>query len=180
MFHTEPTQQRRHVKSAISFVSFAISLFHPWRPMTSAFGPMSRNDPDRQYLPAMKNMWDTVERLWKPAHVLTEAGHHFCQTWAARAAHPDFPYALHMLALMCPLTNGGRASIFPTSPSPLVAFTMNCNYAQTRKSSMTSHSDQTMKPLDDLVRQRVQNQLAAGGHLSARLATKKTYALMYC
>ena len=88
---------------------------------------------------------------------------------------PRFPYALHMLALMCPLTNGGRVSIFPTSPSPLVAFTMNCNYAQTRKSSMTSHSDQTMKPLDDLVRQRVQNQLAAGGHQAARLATKKRF-----
>ena len=136
--------------------------------LTCFVAAMSRNDPDRQYLPAMKSMWDTVDRLWQPAQILTDAGHHFCQAWAARASHPEFPYAVHMLALMCPLTNGGRVAIFPTAPSPLVAFTINCNYAQTRKSSMTSHSDQAMKPLDDLIREKVQSQLAAEGHPAAR------------
>ena len=136
--------------------------------LTCFVAAMSRNDPDRQYLPAMKSMWDTVDRLWQPAQILTDAGHHLCQAWAARASHPEFPYAVHMLALMCPLTNGGRVAIFPTAPSPLVAFTITCNYAQTRKSSMTSHSDQVMKPLDDLIREKVQSQLAAEGHPAAR------------
>ena len=93
---------------------------------------------DRQYLAAMKSIWDTVDKTWDPCRLLTQLGHQFCQTWAVRASHHEFPYALNMLSLMCPLTNGARVSIFPTSPSPLVAFTINVNYSQTRKSSVTS------------------------------------------
>ena len=67
---------------------------------------MSRDDVERQYLRAMKCIWEAVDKLWKPADVLTPLGHHFCQMWAVRAAHPEFPYALHMLTCMCALVNG--------------------------------------------------------------------------
>ena len=116
---------------------------------------MSR-EVDRQYLTAVKSMWDTVDKLWDPPRLLTQLGHQFCQTWAVRAAkHHEFPYALNMLSLMCPLTNGARVSIFPTSPSPLVAFTINVNYSQTRKSSVTSFADSITRELDKVVQNRV-------------------------
>ena len=86
---------------------------------------MSRDDVERQYLPAMKCIWEAVDKLWKPADVLTPLGHHFCQMWAVRAAHPEFPYAVHTLTCMCALVNGARVAIFPTSASPLVAFSLN-------------------------------------------------------
>ena len=70
---------------------------------------------DRQYLAAMKSIWDTVDKMWDPCRLLAQLGHQFCQTWAVRASHHEFPYALNMLSLMCPLTNGARVSIFPTS-----------------------------------------------------------------
>lgn len=56
---------------------------------------------DRQCLTAMKSMWDTVGKLWKPAGLLTQLGRQFCQTRAA-----------NMLSLMRALTNGARASLF--------------------------------------------------------------------
>ena len=62
---------------------------------------------------------------------------------------------LNMLSLMCPLTNGARVSIFPTSPSPLVAFTINVNYSQTRKSSVTSFADSITRELDKIVQNQV-------------------------
>jgi len=109
----------------------------------------------RQYLTAVKSMWDTVDKLWDPPRLLTQLGYQFCQTWAVRAAHHEFPYALNMLSLMCPLTSGARVSIFPTSPSPLVAFTINVNYSQTRKSSVTSFADSITRELDKVVQHRV-------------------------
>lgn len=125
-----------------------------WTLAKLVFKNMGR-EVDRQYLTAMKSMWDTVDALWKPAGLLTQLGHQFCQTWAVRAAHHEFPYALNMLSLMCPLTNGARVSIFPTSPSPLVAFTINVNYSQTRKSSMTSFADSITRELDKVVQNQV-------------------------
>ena len=46
-------------------------------------------------------------------------------------------------------------AIFPTSASPLVAFSLNVNYSQTRKSSMTAHADQVTQELDKVVAERV-------------------------
>jgi hypothetical protein len=100
---------------------------------------------DRQYLAAMKSIWDTVDKMWDPCRLLTQLGHQFCQTWAVRASHHEFPYALNMLSLMCPLTNGARVSIFPTSPSPLVAFTIN----------VTSFADSITRELDKIVQNQV-------------------------
>ena len=66
-----------------------------------------------------------------------------------RAAHPEFPYALHCLSMMCALVNGARVAVFPTSQSPLVA--INVNYAQTRKSSMTGHAETLGQALDAVI-----------------------------
>ena len=62
---------------------------------------MSGAPDDGQYVPAMKLMWDEVDRRFDPKYVLGEAGHQFCQSYSVRAAHPEFPYALHCLSLMC-------------------------------------------------------------------------------
>ena len=110
---------------------------------------------DRRYLPAMKSMWHAVDKLWDPCCALTATGHHFCQTWAVRAAHHEFPYALNMLSLMCPPTNGAKVATFPTSPSPLAAFAISVNYSQTRKSSMTSFADSITRELDKVAQLRV-------------------------
>ena len=93
---------------------------------------MSGTHEDRQYIPAMKLMWDEVDARFDPKYVLGEAGHRFCQTYSVRAAHPEFPYALHCLSMMCALVNGARVAVFPTSPSPLTLVAINVNYAQTR------------------------------------------------
>ncbi|CAK9082039.1 Uncharacterized protein SCF082_LOCUS39015 [Durusdinium trenchii] len=111
---------------------------------------------DVEYLPAMKKIWDAVGKMWQPADILTAKGHQMCQTWAVRASHPEYPYALHLLSMMAPLTNGAAVQIFPTASSPLVAFGINVNYSQTRKSSCTSHADSITRVLDSHVRQKTQ------------------------
>ena len=92
---------------------------------------MSGDPEDGQYVPAMKLMWDEVDQRFDPKYVLGEAGHQFCHSYAVRAAHPEFPYALHCLSLMCALANGARVAIFATAPSPLTLVVVNVNYAQT-------------------------------------------------
>ena len=47
---------------------------------------MSGTHEDRQYIPAMKLMWDEVDARFDPKYVLGEAGHRFCQTYSVRAA----------------------------------------------------------------------------------------------
>ncbi|CAK9033567.1 unnamed protein product [Durusdinium trenchii] len=111
---------------------------------------------DVEYLPAMKKIWDAVGKMWQPADILTAKGHQMCQTWAVRASHPEYPYALHLLSMMAPLTNGAAVQIFPTASSPLVAFGINVNYSQTQKSSCTSHADSITRVLDSHVRQKTQ------------------------
>ena len=111
---------------------------------------------DGQYVPAMKLMCDEVDRRFDPKYVLREAGHQFCQSYFVRAAHPEFPYALHRLALMCALANGARAAIFATALS-LVA--VNVNYAQTRKSSMTGHAEALGQELDTVILENAMSKL---------------------
>ena len=112
---------------------------------------MSGTHEDRQYIPAMKLMWDEVDARFDPKYVLGEAGHRFCQTYSVRAAHPEFPYALHCLSMMCALVNGARVAVFPTSQSPLTLVAINVNYAQTRKSSMTGHAETLGQALDAVI-----------------------------
>ena len=97
-------------------------------PLVASSAVMSGTHEDRQYIPAMKLMWDEVDARFDPKYVLGEAGHRFCQTYAVRAAHREFPYALHCLSMMRALVNGAGVAVFPTSPSPLTLV----NYAQTR------------------------------------------------
>ncbi|OLQ15341.1 hypothetical protein AK812_SmicGene385 [Symbiodinium microadriaticum] len=118
-------------------------------------GDMPSQDVERQYLPAMKLMWEEVDRLFDPVRILGRTGHHLAQTYCTRAAHAEFPYTMHLLSMMCPLSNGARVAVFPTSPSPLVAFCVNVNYAQTRKSSMTAHADGITRELDLAIQQQV-------------------------
>ena len=112
---------------------------------------MSGTHEDRQNIPAMKLMWDEVDARFDPKYVLGEAGHRFCQTYSVRAAHPEFPYALHCLSMMCALVNGARVAVFPTSQSPLTLVAINVNYAQTRKSSMTGHAETLGQALDAVI-----------------------------
>ena len=118
---------------------------------------MSETHEDRQYIPAMKLMGDEVDARFDPKYVLGEAGHRFCQTYSVRAAHPEFPYALHCLSMMCALVNGARVAVFPTSQSPLVA--INVNYAQTRKPSMTGHAETLGQTLDAVILKAVESRL---------------------
>lgn len=112
---------------------------------------MSGTHEDRQNIPAMKLMWDEVDARFDPKYVLGEAGHRFCQTYSVRAAHPEFPYALHCLSMMCALVNGARVAVFPTSQSPLTLVAINVNYAQTRKSSTTGHAETLGQALDAVI-----------------------------
>ena len=110
---------------------------------------MSGAPEDGQYGPAMKLMWDEVDRRFDPKYVLGEAGHQFCQSYSVRAAHPEFPYALHCLSLMCALANGARVAIFA----------VNVNYAQTRKSSMTGHAEALGQELDTVILENAMSKL---------------------
>lgn len=122
-------------------------------------GAMSGAPDDGQYVPAMKLMWDEVDRRFDPKYVLGEAGHQFCQSYSVRAAHPEFPYALHCLSLMCALANGARGAIFATAPSPLTLVAVNVNYAQTRKSSMTGHAEALGQELDTVILENAMSKL---------------------
>ncbi|CAL1140069.1 unnamed protein product [Cladocopium goreaui] len=122
-------------------------------------GAMSGAPDDGQYVPAMKLMWDEGDRRFDPKYVLGEAGHQFCQSYSVRAAHPEFPYALHCLSLMCALANGARFAIFATAPSPLTLVAVNVNYAQTRKSSMTGHAEALGQELDTVILENAMSKL---------------------
>ena len=128
--------------------------------MSSVLGPLSGAYEDRQYIPAMNLMWDEVDKCFDPSYILGEAGHRFCQTYAVRAAHAEFPYALHCLSLMCALVNGAKVAVFATSPSPLTLVAINVNYAQTRKSSLTGHAEACGQELDAVILTNAESKLA--------------------
>ena len=114
-------------------------------------GSATTSDFARQYLPAMKKVWADVEKLFDPVTVLKPQGHQFVQTYAIKAAHPELPYAMQYLSMMAPLSNGAQVAIFPSASSPLMAVTINVNYAQTRQSSITGNADAIGKELDAVV-----------------------------
>ena len=121
---------------------------------------VAAGDIARQYLPAMKQVWSEMEKVFDPAFVLRPLGHQFVQTYAVKAAHPELPYALHFLAMMAPLANGASVKIFPSGPSPLQIAVFNVNYAQTRKSSTTGNADIFGRELDAIVKETVESKVA--------------------
>ena len=70
----------------------------------------------------MKAMWDTVDTHFDPTYVLTESGHDLVQHYSIKASHPEMPYAMHFLSMMCALSNGAKIALFPSSDSPLFIF----------------------------------------------------------
>ena len=100
-------------------------------------------DPDvsKQFLGLLKTMWQAVDNHFDAAGVLSPEGHALVQTYAIKSAHPELPYALHFLAMMCALSNGAKSEWFPNAPSTLFMMVLNLNYAQTRKSSITGNGD---------------------------------------
>lgn len=102
----------------------------------------------KQYLHVLKAMWLIAEKYFQPEKVLTPFGHALCQTYAIKAAHPEMPYAMHFLSMMCALSNGAKAELFPHSQSPLFHLFFNINYTQTRKSSITGNGDSFGDELD--------------------------------
>ena len=79
----------------------------------------------KQYFYVMKAMWSIVDKYFDAKKVLTEKGHALVQTYAIKAAHPEMPYALHFLSMMCALCNGAKASLFSSVDSPLFHFFLN-------------------------------------------------------
>ena len=63
-------------------------------------------DGRNQFLAVMKKMWNNVDQHFDPKFILTPEGHALVQTYAIKAAHPELPYVLHFLAMMCALCNG--------------------------------------------------------------------------
>lgn len=111
----------------------------------------------KQYLHVLKAMWCIVDKYFQPEKVLTPLGHALCQTYAIKAAHPEMPYALHFLSMMCALCNGAKTELFAHSDSPLFHLFFNINYTQTRKSSLTGNGDAFGDALDKEVADKVLN-----------------------
>ena len=42
--------------------------------------------------------------------ILLDEGYHLIQTYTIKAAHPEFAYVMHFLAMMCSLANGAKTS----------------------------------------------------------------------
>ena len=118
---------------------------------------MDSIDAARQHLQLFKHLWSLVDERFDAAKVLTPDGHAFVQTHAIKGSHPEFPTALNFLAAMPASTNGARANIFPSGPSPLFSVFLNVNYQQTRKSSLTSINDILGAELDKRVQNIVQD-----------------------
>ena len=89
----------------------------------------------------MKAMWEAVQQEFKPEKALTPDGNALVAMYAIKAAHPELPYVLHCLAMMCAMSNGATATWFPSQTSTLFLAALNVNYAQTRKSSITGNGD---------------------------------------
>ena len=102
----------------------------------------------KQYLNVLKAMWHIVDRHFDAKKILTPAGHALVQTYAIKAAHPEMPYAMHFLSMLCSLVNGVRSELFPSSESPFFHLFFNINYSQTRKSSITGNGDAFGDQLD--------------------------------
>ena len=64
-------------------------------------------------------MWDMVDARFNAAKVLTKEGHALVQTYAIKPAHPELPYALHILSMMCALSNGATTKWFPNAANTL-------------------------------------------------------------
>ena len=47
-----------------------------------------------------------LDHLYNPVRVLGQRGHHLAHTYDTSAAHAQFPHAMHLLSLMCPLSSG--------------------------------------------------------------------------
>ena len=95
----------------------------------------------KEFLNVTKKMWDIVDKHFDPVAVLGKEGHNLIQTYSIKAAHPELPYVLHFLSMMCSLSNGAQVTWFPNSPSPMFLMVLNVNYTQTRKSSITGNGD---------------------------------------
>eukprot|EP00973_Karenia_brevis_P063629 8845245-Karenia_brevis.AAC.1 len=63
----------------------------------------------KQYLNVLKAMWHVVDKHFDAKKIFTPAGHRLIQTYAIKAAHPEMPYAMHFLSMMCALSNGAKA-----------------------------------------------------------------------
>ena len=137
-----------------------------------------------QYLQVMKAMWAAVEEQFKPEKVLAPEGHALIATYALKAAHPELPYVLHFLAMMCALSNGATTTWFPSQTSTLFLAALNVNYAQTRKSSITGNGDSFGDVLDkhiegevgkvfDNAKQGLEEEASRKGHPEPRTARPK-------
>ena len=73
----------------------------------------------KQYLNVMEHMWAMVDQHFDPVAVLTQDGRKLVQTYCIKASHPELPYTLHFLSMMCSMANGAKSQWFPNSPSPL-------------------------------------------------------------
>ena len=107
------------------------------------------------YVKLFDIIWKEIDDKFRAAFVLGVRGKAFVETWAIKAAHPLFAFALAFLATMAGLVNGAKAKLFPNSASPLFAFFLNINFSQTRKSSITGVVDQIGEHLDACVMQRI-------------------------
>ena len=136
-----------------------ICVLPPFRNMSDQRA--SAAEGTKHFLKVSKTMWDIVDRVFDPMTVLTRTGYHLIQTYSIRAAHPVLPYVLHFLAMMCALANGAKSFWFPNAPNPMFIMTLNVNYAQTRKSSITGNGDQFGDKLDAVARDVVTKKVDA-------------------
>ena len=75
-----------------------------------------------QYLVVMKAMRALVSQSFNPGYMLTPEGHALVSAYAIKAAHPELPCVLHLLAMMRALRNGATTTWFPNQKIQIKSF----------------------------------------------------------
>lgn len=107
----------------------------------------------KQYQETMKKVSDYITEQWARSgqDIAGEKGFKAVHLEGVRASHPPLPIFLYMLAVCSLLSNGAKLSIWGAL-WPLSLWVLNCNYSQTRKSSLTGLADRLASVVDEHVR----------------------------
>ena len=110
---------------------------------------MSQPNAPKQYLSTMQKVSDYVTEQWARSgeEIAGKNGFRAVHLEGVRASHPPLPIFCYLLAMCGLLSNGSRLLIWGAA-WPIVLWVLNCNYSQTRKSSLTGLCDRIAGVID--------------------------------
>ena len=108
-----------------------------------------------QYTYTMEKAWAYVEEVWsrEGCEIAGQEGFAAVHALAVKMAHPPLPIFAYLLVICCLLCNGATVPLWGTA-APVVAWLLNINYSQTRKSGLTSLAERAGAKVDEILRKK--------------------------